>query len=319
MGATLLILVALVLVTMQPVLQKEVFMDGRITVNPDTLQHYVYHLSEELPPRSGDVAHLNQSAEYIFDVLKAYSVDVSYQLFEVDGITHKNVIATFGQRSKKCGTYIIGAHYDVWDGHPGADDNASGIAGLLELARLFSETDIDCPLQLVAYTLEEINTGRKHIGSYHHAQSMVDNAVRVEWMLSLEMIGYFSDEENSQAYPLSILNTLYPSKGDYIAFVGDLNQVGITRSIKAAFKGSTNLPVYSINTTTRLSAITRSDHASYWAFNIPALMVTDTSFNRNPNYHTANDTWDTLDYQRMAKVVEGVYYATLFHTNSHTE
>lgn len=312
-------LITLIFVTMQPVLKRDLPVDKSIAAKPDVLQQYVYHLSEELPPRSGDIARLNASAEYIFDVLGNYSTDVSYQPFEIDAVTHKNVVARFGQDYEGCGTYIIGAHYDVYGDYPGADDNASGVAGLLELARLFSKTKIACPLELVAYTLEEINSGRKHMGSYFHAQSKVEQGTKIEWMLSLEMIGYFSDNADSQVYPLPLLSSLYPSKGNYVAIVGDLNQISITRSLKAAFKGATDLPVYSLNTTTQLSAITRSDHASYWAFDIPALMITDTSYNRNPNYHTANDTWDTLDYQRMAKVVNGVYYASLFHINSGIE
>ncbi len=312
-------LTALVLVTMQPVIKKDLAIDGLVQVSANTLQKYVYHLSAELPPRSGDIARLNASAHYIFEVLQHYSEDVSYQQFDIDGVAHKNVIARFGQPSANCNTYVIGAHYDVHGGYPGADDNASGVAGLLELARLFSSAEMVCPLELVAYTLEEANFGSKHMGSYYHAQSFADKAMQIEWMLSLEMIGYFTDEANSQDYPLPVLSRLYPSRGNYIAIVGDFNQIVITRAIKAAFKGGTDLPVYSINTTTRISAITLSDHASYWAFGFPAVMITDTAFNRNPNYHTEHDTWDTLDYQRMAKVVVGVYYATLSHAGSHAE
>lgn len=315
----IVMIVLLVIVTVQPVFISAQQPLPAVT-DQATLKSYVYHLSEELPPRSDDIDNLNTSAEYIHSVLSRFSQDVSYQEFEVDGETHKNVIARFGEPSNKCGTYVLGAHYDVFKAHPGADDNASGVAGMLELARLFSKETLACPVELVAYTLEEeIRGGRVHMGSYQHAKSIVDNNIELEWMISLEMIGYYSDEPNSQNYPLSILHALYPSKGNFIALVGNFDQTGITREIKSTFKQVSDFPVESINTSERVPGITWSDHASYWELGLPALMLTDTSYNRNFNYHTANDTWDTLDYQRMAKVVDAMFYLTLASIESHTK
>lgn len=310
------LLASLWFVTTQPVFRSKGETEPGLKADPAILQSIVYHLSEELPPRSGTTQNLDQSAAYIYKGLSQFSDDVSYQGFEINGEQYKNVIARFGTPAPHCGVVVIGAHYDVFGGHPGADDNASGVAGILELARLFAKTEINCGIELVAYSMEEIVNSRKYMGSYHHAQRLTQDSVKFEWMISLEMIGYFSDEPGSQRYPLSVLKNIYPDTGNFIALVGDFNQIKITRFIKAAFKTATGLPIYSINTSRRIPGITWSDHASYWQFGLPALMITDTSYNRNPHYHGTNDTWETLDYPRMAEVVNGVFNATLLYIMS---
>ncbi|MBL1293977.1 MAG: M28 family peptidase [Thiotrichales bacterium] len=299
-------------VTTQPLLSRTPVVESDIVVDAQALQDYVYHLSNELPPRSDDIANLDVAAAYIFDELSRFSDNVNDQTFVIDGLTYRNVIAHFGQKSDQCGSYIIGAHYDVLGGHPGADDNASGVAGLLELARLFAKADLPCPIELVSYTLEE-TVGHGHKGSLYHARDLAERDIKVEFMMSLEMIGYFSNEPNSQDYPLPVLNTIYPTVGNFIAVVGDFKQIALTRFIKASFRSSSSVPVRSINTSKKVPGITWSDHASYWQFGFPAVMITDTSYNRNHNYHTKYDTWDTLDYATMSKVVAGVYHATLSH------
>lgn len=311
-------LLALWFITTQPLFGGDALAESETFVDAKTLQQHVYHLSAELPPRSDDIANLDASAAYIFDELNRFSTDVRYQTFSIDGLLYRNVIARFGPKSDQCGSYIIGAHYDVLGGHPGADDNASGVAGLFELARLFAKTEPHCPIELVSYTLEE-TVGHGHKGSLFHAKDLAERNVSVEFMLSLEMIGYFSDAPNSQNYPLPILDTIYPSVGNFIAVVGDFKQMALTRFIKSSLRSATTLPVRSINTSKRVPGITWSDHASYWLYDFPAVMITDTSYNRNHNYHTEHDTWDTLDYDAMAKVVVGVYDATVTHMKVRTE
>lgn len=313
----MLSLVTLWFVTTQPIFSNAPVIESDIAVDAKTLQDTVYRLSNELPPRSDSVANLDVAAAYISDELSRYSKNVYDQTFDVKGLTYRNVIAHFGEQSDQCGSYIIGAHYDVFDGHPGADDNASGVAGLLELARLFAKADLPCPIELVSYTLEETG-GHDHKGSLYHAKDLAQRNVDVEFMISLEMIGYFSSEPNSQDYPLPILKTIYPSVGNFIAVVGDFKQIALTRFIKSSLRSNSDVPVRSINTSKKVPGITWSDHASYWRFGFPAVMITDTSYNRNHNYHTMNDTWDTLDYETMSKVVAGVYHATLSHMINET-
>lgn len=126
-------------------------------------------------------------------------------------------------------------------------------------------------------------------------------------MLSLEMIGYFSEEKDSQKYPLPGMSLFYPSQGNYVAVIGRFNDWSETRKVKAMMSGATDLPVWSMNSLALIPGVDFSDHRSYWAEDFPALMITDTAFYRNPNYHQAGDTHEKLDYQRMAKVVQSVF------------
>lgn len=241
----------------------------------------------------------------------------------VEEATYKNIIARFGPASG--GRLVIGAHYDSHahvsaaiddprgysaDTHtPGADDNASGVAGLIELAHLLGRKPLGRPVELVAYTLEEPPHFRtEHMGSAWHARSLVGDDVRL--MLSLEMIGYFSDAPGSQRYPLPGLEFLYPDRGNFIALVGAMGDFGAMRHVKAAMAGASDLSVHSLNAPRWVPGVDFSDHVNYWGAGIPAIMVTDTAFWRNPHYHRAGDTYDTLDYTRMAQVVQGVYAVT---------
>ena len=145
------------------------------------------------------------------------------------------------------------------------------------------------------------------MGSRQHARLLRTSGRKVEAMISLEMIGYFRNEPQTQDYPFPGLSLIYPTHGDFIAIVGRIQDWSATRKVKAAMRGASDLPVYSINAFSLVPGVDFSDHSSYWAEGFPALMVTDTAFYRNPHYHQAGDTAQTLDYTRMAKVVQGVF------------
>jgi Zn-dependent M28 family amino/carboxypeptidase len=295
--------------------------------DPERLARHVRKLSVELYPRSFDqFDQLERAAEYIGDEWRAVGVDVREQRFKVQESEFRNIVARFGPREGPL--LVIGAHYDSHgyasegakrpggfspDTHtPGADDNASGVAGLIELARLLALRPPKRPVELVAYTLEEPPHFRtEHMGSAHHARQARVQGHPIELMVSLEMIGYFSNAEGSQTYPLRALHWLYPTRGDFIAIAGRLSDWRSTRRVKALMAGATPLPVASINAPSLLTGIDFSDHRSYWAEGFDALMVTDTAFYRNPNYHGAGDTHDRLDYARMARVVQGVLAVAL--------
>ena len=298
-------------------------------VDAQRLEAHVRHLSVDLYPRSYDqFRKIDMAAQYVQEQLKAAGAEVSVQDVKVDETSYKNIIARFGPAVGP--VIVIGAHYDSHgdasggakfrrgygpETHtPGADDNASGVAGLLELARLLGRTPQKQSIELVAYTLEEPPHFRtEHMGSAWHARALRAEGREVNFMLALEMIGYFSDAPGSQNYPLPSMAHLYSDRGDFIALVGKLSDFSLTRHVKAVMAGATSLPVLSINAPPLLPGVDFSDHLNYWNEGFPALMVTDTAFMRNPSYHQAEDTFEKLDYGRMAKVVQAVYAVTQNH------
>jgi Zn-dependent M28 family amino/carboxypeptidase len=283
----------------------------------------VRRLSVDFYPRSYDHrGNIGLAAQYVYDQLKATGALVEFQDVVVQGVIYRNVIARFGPATGPL--LVIGAHYDSFaeapadvSGRPryslqthtpGADDNASGVAGLIELSRLLGRDAPTRAIELVAYTLEEpphFATG--HMGSVWHARALAAAKREVILMVSLEMIGYFNDAPGSQRYPEPGMVHLYSDRADFIALVGKMSDFGTMRKAKALMAGATDLPVYSINAPPQLQGIDFSDHRSYWAAGFPALMVTDTAFFRNNYYHQAGDTHDTLDYRRMAKVVQSMH------------
>lgn len=278
-----------------------------VAVDAAALERHVRTLAVDLRPRSVDnLANLDRAAEYVRATLAANGATPELQSFDLDGHVYRNVIARFGPRQGPL--LVIGAHYDSNDVTPGADDNASGVAGLLELARLLAAEPPAGPVELVAFTLEEPPYFRTtSMGSFRHAQALDLAKREVRLMLSLEMIGYFRDEPGSQRFPVAAMSSLYPDTGNFITIVGRFGDFGALRRAKSLFIGATDLPVRSINAPTSMQGVDFSDHASYWHFGMPAVMVTDTAFFRNPNYHAAGDVPESLDFARMAKVVQGVY------------
>ena len=283
----------------------------------ENLKKHVYTIVETFNDRGyTNTEMLDNTAKYIYNEFSKYSDEVSYQNFEVDAFlddpkrTYKNVIAKFkGRETCDNEIYIIGAHYDTFEGKVGANDNTSAVAGILELARLLKENPPKCNLEIVAYSLEEPPFFRtQKMGSFIHAQSLKENGTKVKLAIVLDMIGFYSDEENSQNYPVPFMDWYYPSKANFISIVGDLSLSNIlhVRDAKSHFK-KTNLPVYSINAPSFVPGIDFSDHQNYWKLDYPAIFITDTAFYRSDNYHTKNDTPDTLNYEKIAKVIDGVF------------
>jgi hypothetical protein len=252
---------------------------------------------------------MGRAANFIADSFAAAGCGAENEAFAVGQTTYRNVICSVGPRDAP--RLIIGAHYDVaGSGNPGADDNASGVAGLLELARMFADTEpvLDHRVDLVAFALEEPPYFRSpNMGSYHYAQAMKSDGVDLKLMISVEMIGFYSDEIGSQAYPVGLLRWLYPDRANFIGVVGGLLARGSVARVKKLMQVSDDLPVYSINAPAALTGVDFSDHWSFRQNGLLALMVTDTAFLRNPNYHRSTDTPDTLDYRRMAIAVNGLY------------
>jgi Zn-dependent M28 family amino/carboxypeptidase len=273
------------------------------------LERDVRLLSIDFAPRDySHVENLDRAASYIHGQFESAGARVSEQAFDVNGRTYRNIIGMFGPDSGD--RIVVGAHYDGEGLKPAADDNASGVAGLLELARLIGQTVPGATVELVAYSLEEPPFFRTaQMGSAFHASGLRNNGVNVRAMFSLEMIGYFSDTPGSQRFPNPLIEPFYPSTGSFISIVGNLGQMRLVRRVKGAMAGAAPLPVYSINAPAWIPGIDFSDHLNYNNAGFPAIMITDTAFYRNSAYHTSRDTADRLDYKRMGMVVEQVHAA----------
>lgn len=254
-----------------------------------------------------NIDQLDSVANYIKKDFAKYSQEVSFQEFKVEGKIYKNVIASFGTENKK--RIIVGAHYDVCEDQEGADDNASGTTALLELARMLQGEKLNYRIDLVAYTLEEPPYFRtENMGSYIHAKNLKDNNTDVFGMISVEMIGYFTDEPNSQDYPLGLLSMFYGDKGDFITLVKTFSAGKFANDFNKIYKKSGQIKTETFTAPKFLQGIDYSDHLNYWKFGYSALMITDSSFFRNKNYHKPTDTIETLDIPRMCKVIDGLFY-----------
>ncbi len=280
--------------------------------DPARLERRVRELVEKFHPRDG--AHpenMRRAAAWIADELRRTGASVSEPEFPAAGASYVNVVASFGPETPD--VVAVGAHYDVAGEMPGADDNASGLAGLLELADLLRGASLGRRVELVAFANEEAPYfATPGMGSDVYARSLVDARRRVRGMICLEMIGCFSDAPGSQKLPFGpALKLFYPSTGDFIAVVGNVSGAGLVRTVKRAMREASELPVCSINAPRVVPGVDLSDHSSFWRRSLPAVMITDTAFYRNPRYHTAQDTPGTLDYARMAEVVTGVRAAAV--------
>ncbi|MCI7644196.1 MAG: M28 family peptidase [Lentisphaeria bacterium] len=203
---------------------------------------------------------------------------------------------------------IVGAHYDtpMLENGQGADDNASGLAGMLALAEYFGKNPQERTIRFIAFANEEMpffNT--KDMGSYRCAANSAALQEKVVAMIALECIGYFSEEKNSQKIPLELKLENPPRIGNFIAIIGNENENALVEQTVAAFKQGSNLPVIGLAASFEIAGLGWSDHASYAKFNIPAIMITDTALLRNSNYHQLSDTPETLNYEKMNQVVVG--------------
>jgi Zn-dependent M28 family amino/carboxypeptidase len=304
----LVVLACVVLYMTQPLVSRA-RSEAAPAADAGNLERDVRLISTAFGPRDHLHAdNLDRVAGYIRQALEAAGGRVSDQPFRVNGRAYRNVIASFGPDDGE--RIVVGAHYDAFGPGPGADDNASGVAGLLELARLLGRTAPATRVDLVAYTLEEPPYFKtEFMGSAVHARSLAKEGVRLRAMISLEMIGCFSDAAGSQDYPNRLIGLLYPTEGNFIAVIGNLGGGLLVRRIKGAMSSATELPVRSLNAPRFALGVDLSDQLNYWDAGYDAVMVTDTASFRNKHYHTALDTADRLDFGRMSRVVQGVHAA----------
>jgi hypothetical protein len=270
------------------------------------LRHHVEALCAQ-GPRNVDVPlALSAAAVYIQRAFESAGYRVEKQDYTVDGVVCENLTAEIRGTTKPDEIVIIGAHYDSIADAPGADDNASGVAGLLALAKRMHNAKPERTLRFVAFANEEpphFKTG--NMGSYRYAQRARGRNENIVAMLSLECIGYYRDEPGSQQYPQP-LSRLYPDTANFVAFAGNLSSRTLVRRCVKTFREHASIPSEGAAMPEEITGIGWSDQWSFWRQGWKAVMVTDTAFFRNPNYHTVADLPETLNYERMARLVAGL-------------
>ena len=259
---------------------------------------------------------LDRARIYIEGQFKQIGLEAKTIPYKFQEKTFYNIEAMLKGSDPSRPDIVIGAHYDSDEDSrsPGANDNATGVAALLELARLLSQEKLSRTIRLVAFANEEppyFNT-RKGMGSIEYVQFLKDSKAAIYCMMSIETIGYYRDDKGSQTYPSPIMSLFYPNKGNFIAFVGGSQR--LVRSVVRSFRLSATIPSKGGAFPKWFPGVDLSDHRSFWEAGIPALMVTDTADNRKDSqYHQPTDTAKRphLQYDQMARVVSGLHRAVL--------
>ena len=246
------------------------------------------------------------AAEYIRAEFEAAGYDVLRQKFDVSGKICENIEAEVAGTDRREDILVIGAHYDSVQGSPGANDNGTGVAAVLALARQFAQSPVSRTLRFVAFATEEppfFHT--QHMGSRVYAQRSRERKERIVLMVSLETIGYYTEAPNSQRYPPP-LSLIYPSTGNFIGFVSNLANRNWVQGAVGAFRQHAQFPSEGAALFEWLPGVGWSDHWAFWQEGFPALMVTDTALFRDPYYHSAKDTPDHIHFDHLARVVSGL-------------
>lgn len=273
------------------------------------LKQDIDFLSKDCCPRANDFpANQIKARDYLKKELEKCVKDVSLQAFDVEKRTYWNIHAVIPGKNPE--RLIVGAHYDSCGLTPGADDNASGVAGVLELARMLKNSQPEYTIELVLYTNEEPPWfGTENMGSAHHVKQLSQASIPVKAMICLEMIGYFDESDDSQNYPLPGMDLLYPSRGNFIAIVGNLNSISLAKSVQKGLEPYISTVRLNSPATGGRTGLDFSDHRNFWEAGHSSVMVTDTAHYRNHHYHELTDISDTLNYSKMASLVQGLYEA----------
>ncbi len=277
------------------------------------LFHHLEQIVRDRNPYMASAGHFF-AQQYIRQEMERWGT-LEIHEFKNNGGVHSNLILNLPgtKKSANRSPILIGAHYDTVPGTPGADDNATGVVVLLELAREFANNPPKNPVQLVAFDLEEsriINNIKQPglTGSTAYAKFLKEKGQNLRLMLSLEMLGYCDRTPNSQQYPAEILKYFYPNTGDFIALIGNLTStLDLIRLSRNVRKQGTKCEWLTVPNRGKIVPATRlSDHAPFWDRDYPAMMVTDTAFMRNPHYHQSSDTIETLDLDFLSRVCQSL-------------
>jgi len=272
------------------------------------LYAHVEQLSVHIGSRSiYEYDKMEDTKRYIVSCLESFGHIPTLQNYEYGGKTYSNIIVSIPGATYPDETVIFGAHYDTVYGTPGADDNASAVAVLLEMCRALKSSAPGRTLKLIFFFLEEPPVFRtEHMGSYVYAKEAKARNENITSMICLEMVGYFTDKKGGQTFPLPLMSMMYSTTPDFIAVVGNLRSRGLVERVKNSLISASRIPVETLTSVSFVPGVDLSDHRSFWKMGYPAVMITDTAFYRNPNYHMEYDTIDTLDFTAMADLLKGL-------------
>ena len=281
-------------------------------ISANRLETHVYKLAGEIGEHN--IYHLralNAAASYICQEWQQQGYEVIRHSYTVEGMECANLEITSEGSNQGGDIILIGAHYDSVIGSPGANDNGSGIAALLELSRLFINAQHKKTVRFVAFANEEPPFFYwNSMGSMVYAKQAKKHNDKIIYMISLETIGYYDTQPASQHYP-PILKHFYPQTGNFIAFVSNLRSRRTMLQAVKAFRAATDFPVEHIATLAAVPGVSWSDHLSFWRQGYKAFMITDTAFYRYPYYHSSQDTPEKLMYEPFAKMTNGLYLMLL--------
>jgi len=279
----------------------------KIMISIENLKRHVENIHFDRNPYDG-YPKLEQAAQYIEREFQKIGLDVKEDTFQWEGKSYKNIVAEKKGLVSSHRVLILGAHYDTVPGSPGADDNASAIAVLLEVARNIQTVPLEGTVRLIAFSLEEYN----FVGSTHYVEKFQRGEEEILGMISLEMVGFTGPRQD---YPPYLNPKYYPNVGDFIAIIGNERSKELLEKVCRSFKTNIRqLPLEFLivpGNGEGMEEVRLSDHSAFWDHGFPALLITDTSFLRNPNYHLPSDRMETLDFEFMRKVAIGVYYSII--------
>ena len=276
-------------------------------ISIENLKEHVKNIHFDRNPYHG-YPKLEQAAQYIEKEFLKTGLDVKEDHFEWEGKSYKNIVAEKRGITSPLRVLILGAHYDTVPGSPGADDNASAVALLLEVARNIQAVPLGSTVRLIAFSLEEYDYG----GSAHYVEGLKKGGEEILGMISVEMVGFTAPRQD---YPPYLNPKHYPNVGDFIAIIGNERSKELLEKVCQSFKtNSPRLPLELLVVPGNGEAMEEarlSDHSPFWDQGLSALMVTDTGFLRNPNYHLSSDRIETLNFEFMQKVAVGVYHSVV--------
>ena len=280
------------------------------------LKRHVGVLAEKIGPRNVFFpAKLEATASYIRTFWQDLGYTVKIQNFSVEGTSCENLSVEIIGRSKPEEIVVVGAHYDTVSHSPGANDNGSAVAALLELSRVAKDEQFEKTIRFVAFTNEEPPFFKtRHMGSLVYAKECQKQKDDIVAMICLETLGYYRQEPKTQKYPFPF-RFFYPDTGDFLAVVGNLYSKQLVRSFAFSFMTASDFPIECAAPFGFITGIDWSDHWSFWQCGYQAIMLTDTALFRYPYYHSTQDTADKLDYPNLARVTYGVYRALVLLVN----